>query len=149
MGTRMDRNLQILGLAKKAGLLAIGNEAVAAAVRKYQTKLIISAEDASERVYRNSRIYADACGAICMVVPFTKAELGYITGRGAPAIVAFLDTGLAVAFIKGLAESGHELSGKVWQFLEYSADAREGKGKKPPPGADDPPDDRGQTGKRR
>ena len=143
-----DRILQILGLAKKAGLLAIGFEAVGTAARKGKTKLIISAEDASERAYRNARIYADSCGAICMVVPYTKFDLGCITGRGTPSTIAFLDTGLAVAFIKGLAESGHELSGKVWKFLEQSADAREGNpGASPPSGGAEPgeghPPDRG------
>jgi len=132
-----DRNLQIVGLAKKAGLLAIGSEAVEIAARKGQTKLIISADDASERAYRNARINADTCGAICMVVPYTKFELGSITGRGSPSTAAFLDTGLAVTFIKGLAEAGHELSGKVWKFLEQSAQARE------------PREQRDQPGKRR
>jgi len=120
-----DRNLQIIGLAKKAGLLAVGSEATEVAARKGQTKLIISAEDASERSYRNARINADSCGAICMVVPYTKFELGSITGRGSPSTVAFLDTGLAVRFIKGLAEAGHEISEKVWKFLEQSATAHE------------------------
>jgi len=131
---QVDRNLQILGLAKKGGLLAIGCEAVETAARKGQTKLIISASDASERAYRNARINADSCGAICMNVPYTKFELGSITGRGSPASIAFLETGLAVTFIKGLAESGHELSGKVWKFLEHSATAREQKEQHTPPG---------------
>ena len=151
----MDHNLQILGLAKKAGLLAIGDDATGMAARKGQTKLIISAEDASERAFKNARIYADSCGAICMVVPYTKFEIGMIIGRGSPAIVAFLDTGLAVAFIKGLAESGHELSEKVWKFLEYSANNREARGKTAapggggPPNGGDPPGIRNESGKRR
>ena len=126
---QVDRSLRILGLGKKAGLLAIGCDAADTAARKEQTKLIISASDASERAYRNARISADSCGAICMVVPYTKHELGCITGRGSPATIAFLDTGLAATFIKGLAEAGHELSGKVWKFLEQSANAREKKEK--------------------
>jgi len=132
-----DRNLQIIGLAKKAGLIAIGSEATEIAARKGQTKLIISASDSSERSYRNARINADSCGAICMVVPYTKFELGSITGRGSPSTLAFLDTGLAVTFIKGLAEAGHEISGKVWKFLEQSAQAHELK------------EDQDQPGKRR
>jgi len=131
----MEQCLRILGLAKKAGLLAIGCDASETAARKGQTKLVISADDASERAYRNARISADTCGAICMVVPFTKFELGNITGRGSPATVAFLDTGLAVTFIKCLAEAGHELSGKVWKYLEHSASSRDEKEQNAPPGA--------------
>ena len=124
-----DKNLQLLGLAKKAGLLAIGCEAVEIATRKGKTKLVISASDASERAFRNARINADDCGALCLTVPYTKFELGCITGRGSPATVAFLDTGLAVAFLKGLAETGDELYGKLWKYLEDSAVARDDKDK--------------------
>jgi ribosomal protein L7Ae-like RNA K-turn-binding protein len=123
----MDRNLQILGLAKKAGLLAIGCDAAGIAARKGQTKLIISASDASERAFRNARMNADSGGAICMVVPFTKFELGSATGQGSPGTLAFLDTGLAVRFIQGLAETEPEICGKVWKFLEQSASTYEEK----------------------
>ncbi|MCL2391925.1 MAG: hypothetical protein FWC66_04865 [Oscillospiraceae bacterium] len=116
-----DRNLQILGLAKKAGMLAIGCESSSAAARSGKTKLIISASDASERAYRNARISADAGFAICVVVPYTKFELGNITGRGSPATVAFLDKGLAVRFLQGLAQEQPEPFAKIWEFLERSA----------------------------
>jgi len=120
-----DRNLQILGLAKKAGLLAIGEDAAGAAARSGKTKLIISASDASERSYRNARINADAGYAICIVVPYTKFELGNVTGRGSPGTVAFLDNGLAVRFLQGLAETQPEPFKKLWEFLETYANERE------------------------
>jgi len=120
-----DRNLQILGLAKKAGKLAIGCEAAQSAARNEQTKLIISASDASERAYRNAKINADSAGAICIVVPYTKFELGSITGRGSPGTVAFLDIGLAVRFLQGLAQTNPEPFGKLWEFLEKSADDKQ------------------------
>jgi len=119
----VDRNLQLLGLAKKANLLAIGGEAACEAARSGSTKLILSASDASERAFRNARINADAGGAICLVVPYTKYEIGSIIGRGSPGTVAFLDTGLAVRFMKGLAETQPEPFEKVWKFLVKSANA--------------------------
>jgi len=127
-----NRNLNILGLAQKAGLLAIGCDAAEAAARKGMTKLIISASDASERAYRNARINADACGALCLVVPFTKFELGSITGRGSPGTIAFLDTGLAVRFLQGLAEMQPDPFAKLWEFLEKSAEVRERDGMQAP-----------------
>jgi len=117
-----DRNLQILGLAKKAGLLAVGEEAAGAAARSGKTKLIISASDASERSYRNARINADAGFAMCIVVPYTKFELGSIVGRGSPGTIAFLDTGLAVRFLQGLAEKQPEPFQKLWEFLENQSE---------------------------
>jgi len=122
-----DRNLQILGLAKKAGLLAVGEESAGAAARSGKSKLIISASDASERSYRNARINADAGFAMCIVVPYTKFELGNVTGRGSPGTVAILDIGLAVRFLQGLAETQPEPFKKLWEFLEASANEREHK----------------------
>ncbi|MCL2227932.1 MAG: hypothetical protein FWB97_09990 [Oscillospiraceae bacterium] len=133
-----DRNLQILGLAKKAGLLAIGCEAAGAAARSGKTKLIISASDASERAYRNARINADAGYAICIVVPYTKFELGNITGRGSPGTVAFLDIGLAVRFLQGLAATDPEPFGKLWEFLEKYANDRESNDTPANPGSSKP-----------
>jgi ribosomal protein L30E len=135
----MDRNLQILGLAQKAGLLALGCDAAGTAARKGTTKLIVSASDASERAYRNARINADAGGAMCLVVPYTMFDLGAATGQGALGTVAFLDTGLAVRFLQGLAETQPDPFGKLWEFLEQSANAHEESEKQAPQGKTAPP----------
>jgi len=124
---QLDRNLQILGLAKKAGLLAIGGDAAGIAARKVGVSLIISASDASERAHKNARIDADAGGALHAVVPYTMFELGNAIGRGSPGTVAFLDMGLAVKFLKGLAESQPEPFGKLREFLEKTANDNEDK----------------------
>jgi len=112
-----NRNLQILGLAKKAGLLSIGEESAGAAARSGQAKLVISASDASERSVRNARINAEAGFAAYTAVPYTKFELGNVTGRGSPGTIAFLDTGLAARFLKGLAETEPESFRKLWEDL--------------------------------
>ncbi|MCL2201122.1 MAG: 50S ribosomal protein L7 [Oscillospiraceae bacterium] len=113
-----DRNLQILGLAKKAGLLAIGEESAGVAARSGRAVLIISASDASERALRNAKINAEAGFALCAEVPYTKFELGNMTGRGSPGTVAFLDTGLATRFLKGLAQTQPEPFKELWEYLE-------------------------------
>jgi len=115
-----NRNLQILGLARKAGFLAIGEESSEAAARSGQAALIISASDASERSLRNARINAQAGFAAYAVVPYTKFELGSITGRGSPGTIAFLDNGLAVRFLQGLAETDPESFKKLWEDMESS-----------------------------
>ena len=100
----MDRNLQILGLANKAGLLAVGGEAAGTAARSGKTKLIISANDASEGAHRRARTSAEAGYALHIISPYTKYELGSVVRRGAPGTLAVLDAGLAARFMKGLAE---------------------------------------------
>ena len=99
----MDRNLQLLGIAKKAGLLAIGGDDVNAAARAGKAKLIICAADASDGALRRARSNADTGKALSIIVPFTKFELGNMTRRGSPVTVAFLDIGLAARFLEGLA----------------------------------------------
>jgi len=98
----VDHSLSTLGLAKKANLLAIGGEAVAIAIRHGKARLVITATDASEGSARRARVNAEMNGVKYEAVPYTKFELGSITGRGSPGTVAFLDAGLAKGFLKKL-----------------------------------------------
>ena len=99
-----DKSLQLLGIAKKAGLLAVGGEDAAASARRGKAKLLITASDASEGTVRRAKANAESGGARYIAVPFTKFELGNITGRGSPGTIAFLDKGLADGFEDRLAE---------------------------------------------
>ena len=97
---RFNKQLRLLGLAKKAGLLAIGSEAVKAAARSGKVKLVVLASDISEGSRRQARYSAEDSNALCVDTPYTKFDLGSITGRGSPGVIAFLDMGLATEFMK-------------------------------------------------
>jgi ribosomal protein L7Ae-like RNA K-turn-binding protein len=101
----VDRNLQLLGMAKKAGLLAVGGEAAAAAARRGEAELIITASDASEGSVRRAKANAESNGVKYIAVPYTMFELGSTAGHGSPGTIAFLDNGLADGFTKRLAEA--------------------------------------------
>jgi len=101
----MDRSLALLGMAKKAGQLAVGSEATATAVRRGKAKLIITASDASEGSVRRAKINAEANEVKHIPVPFTMFELGQTAGRGSPGTIAFLDKGLADGFVNRLLEA--------------------------------------------
>jgi len=92
-------------MAKKAGLLAVGSEAAAAAARRGEAKLIITASDASEGSVRRAKANAEANGVKYIAVPFTMFELGNTAGRGSPGTLAFLDKGLADGFTRRITES--------------------------------------------
>jgi len=98
-----DRSLQLLGIARKAGLLAVGGEAVDAATRSRKARAVFSASDASDGAKRRTREDAQGCGAVYTVLPYTKFELGNVTGRGSPGTLAMLDAGLAARFLQELA----------------------------------------------
>jgi len=100
-----DKSLQLLGMAKKAGLLAVGSEDAAASARRGKAKLLITASDASGGTIRRAKANAESGGARYISVPYTKFELGSITGRGSPGTIAFLDKGLADGFADRLTEA--------------------------------------------
>ena len=104
----MNRCIALLGMAKKAGLLAVGSEAAATAARRGDARLIITASDASEGTTRRAKSNAETNGIKHIAVPFTMFELGQTAGRGSPGTIAFLDKGLSEGFLKRLAESTKE-----------------------------------------
>ena len=100
----MDRSLALLGMAKKAGQLAVGSEATALAARRGKAKLVITASDASDGSVRRAKTNAEASGVEHIAVPYTMFELGNASGRGSPGTIAFLDKGLADSYKKKLTE---------------------------------------------
>jgi len=112
----MDQALNLLGIAKKAGLIAIGGDSVSAASRNGKAALIISASDSSEGSVRRARINAQTGGARHIVAPYTQSEIGNITGRGLAGTVAVTDAGLAAQFIKKLAATDDRYAGLEHSF---------------------------------
>ena len=101
----MDRILNFLGIAKKAGKLAVGSDAMAQSARDGTAVLIITASDASEGSKRRAEINSNENNIEYLSVPYTKFELGGITGRGSPGTIAILDKGLADSFSQKLKET--------------------------------------------
>lgn len=118
----MNRNLlSLVGLAKKAGKLEIGEEPVGGAARAGQAKLIIVAEDAAENTARRASHFAEAGHVKCLTVPFTKAELGAVLGRSSCAMAAFTDAGFAAGLVSKLSALDPERYGEAAGQLEAKA----------------------------
>ena len=133
----MDRNLQTLGIAKKAGLIVIGSEDVGVATRLHKARLVLTAGDASASAIRRARANAEAGGAAYISVPYTMSELGGVTGRGSPGTLAITDAGLAASFVKGLAGAEPDRYSEVaGQLTERSQKRRRSKDT---PSANGPP----------
>ena len=98
----MDRILNLLGIARKAGKLAVGSDAAAQSVRNGSAVLVITASDASDGSVRRAEVNTSENQVRHLPVPYTKFELGSITGRGSPGTVAILDKGLADSFSEKL-----------------------------------------------
>ena len=77
-----DPVLHLLGLARKAGRLELGEEPVGAVCRARQAKLVLLAADAASNTYRRAAHFGEAGNVLWLELPFTKAELGLALGRG-------------------------------------------------------------------
>ncbi|BDF69844.1 hypothetical protein CE91St41_08250 [Oscillospiraceae bacterium] len=113
--------LRLVGLAKKAGRLEIGEEPVGACARARQARLILVASDAADNSVRRAGHFAQAGSAACVQVPFTKAELGSTVGRTACAMLALTDAGLAHSICTKLAEADPERYGAAAESLAVKA----------------------------
>ena len=98
----MDKALNYLALARKAGLAELGEEPVGAAARAQKARLVIVASDASDHTWRRAKSFVSGTEQLCLRLPFTKDEMGYAIGRTALAIAAITDAALALSLVKAL-----------------------------------------------
>ena len=117
----MDKLLNLIGLALKAGKLEIGEEPVGAAARARQARLILIASDAADNTRRRAKHFGDAGECICLEIPAAKEELGRALGRTSCAMAALTDIGFAEAVAKKLAESDEAHYGEAARRLAIKA----------------------------
>ncbi len=98
----MDKALNYLALARKAGRIELGEEPVGAAARAQHARLVVVAQDASDHTWRRAKSFVAGTEQQCVKAPFTKDQLGQAVGRTSLAIGAFTDPALALAFLKAL-----------------------------------------------
>ena len=101
----MASELGILGIARKAGRLEVGEEPTGAAARAKKAKVILLASDASENTADRAGSFAFAGGVPLISLPYTKYELGLEVGKGETAMLAVTDAGLAASFVSKLADA--------------------------------------------
>ena len=112
----MDKALNYMALARKAGRIELGEEPVGAAARAQHARLVVVAQDASDHTWRRAKSFVAGTRQQCIKVPFSKDLLGMAVGRSCLAICAFTDPALALAFVKALPQP--EDYGEVLESLE-------------------------------
>jgi len=98
----MDKALNYMALARKAGRIELGEEPVGAAARAVKAWLVVVASDASDHTWRRAKSFVAGTNQQCIRAPFTKDEMGFVIGRTSLAIAAFTDAAMALAFVKAL-----------------------------------------------
>ena len=127
----MDKALNYLSLARKAGRIELGEEPVGNAARAHLARLVIVASDAGDHTWRKATGLVSGTEQQCIKVPFTKDQLGQAVGRTSLALAAFTDPALALAFLKALDAPNPQ----VIEKLEACAQRlRQRQKKKPKPG---------------
>lgn len=98
-----DPVLHLIGLAKKAGKLELGEEPVGAACRGHFARLVMLASDAADNSVRRAANFCQNASTPCLTLPHTKQELGFILGRSSVAMLAVTDSGFCAAITAKLA----------------------------------------------
>lgn len=95
-----DRLCGLLGMARRAGRLIAGFDAVVDAVKAGRAQLILLADDLSPKTEKEMRFAADdAVPLLC--TGLTKEEIGHAAGWNKPiGVVATEDRGFAAAMKK-------------------------------------------------
>ena len=113
--------LSMLGLAKKAGRVEIGEEPVGAAARAKKARVILVAQDAGPSSQRRAFSFAEAGACLCLTVPADKDALGRALGRTSVAMCAVTEIGFAGAVVKKLAAMDPERYGAAAAQLDIKA----------------------------
>ena len=100
----MDKALNYLALARKAGRLELGEEPVGACARAQKARLVVVASDATDHTWRRAKSFVAGTQQQCIRVPFSKDALGQAVGRSELALAAITDPAMALAFVKALGQ---------------------------------------------
>ena len=117
-----DPILHLLGLARKAGRLEIGEEPVGAVCRAHQARLVLLAADAAPNTRRRAAHFGQAGNVLFLDLPHTKFELGLVFGRSSCAMLALTDAGLAASLVEKLAARDPFRYGPAAEQLRHKAD---------------------------
>ena len=100
----MDKALNYLALARKAGAAELGEEPVGDITRALKGHLVLVASDASDHTWRRAKSYVAGTNQQAIRVKYTKEELGMVVGRQSLAIAAITDPALALALVNSLGQ---------------------------------------------
>jgi len=112
----VDKALNYLALARKAGRIELGEEPVGACARARKARLVVVASDATDHTRRRVKSFVEGTEQVCISLPYNKYQLGQAVGRTALALGAITDPALALAFLKTLPDP--EKYAKALEVLE-------------------------------
>ncbi len=109
----MDKLLRYFSIARKAGLLALGEEDTGAAIRGGKAKVAFLASDASDNAEQRLRGFVRGRDVPLVRVDLKKEEISAATGKGGCSMAAVTDIGLADSMLAVLAEASPQRYGEA------------------------------------
>ena len=125
-----DPVLRMLGLARRAGKLAYGDELVREACFDHKTRCVFIAGDAGANAAKKAAFYADKANVPCVTLPHGKMELGSAIGKAGCAMCAVADIGMAAAAVNKLAEQDPAYAEVAQQLSEKNVKIQSRRGVK-------------------
>ena len=113
--------LSTLGLALRAGSVAVGEEPVGAAARAKKARVIFTAQDAAASSVRRANSFARTGSCLCLTIPADKDALGRALGRTSCAMCAVTDIGFAQSMVQKLAAADPAQYGPAAEALAVKA----------------------------
>lgn len=117
----MNNITSLLGLAFRAGKLAVGEDPVLAACSAHKAPLLLIASDAAENSARRAMQAGQSGNAVCLTLPFDKQQLGAGVGRASCAMAAVTDAGFAASVTARLAAADPVRYGEANELLSAKA----------------------------
>ncbi len=117
----MNGILSLLGLARKAGRVEIGEEPVGSAARAKHARLILVAGDSAASSVRRAYSFSQTGACLCLTIDATKEDMGRALGRTSCAMCAVTDIGLAEAIAKKLSGMDEGRYGAAYAQLQVKA----------------------------
>ena len=99
-----DKAKRYMGLARKAGLLALGEDRCMEALGEGKAKLLLLAADASPGATKKAQAGLRGHRAVLDTLPWEREELGAALGKPGCGMICFTDPGLAASFAAAMAE---------------------------------------------
>lgn len=111
--------LSLLGLARRAGKLAQGEDMTAEAVADHKVRLLVLASDTAPTTVRRTRKLAGDRLPVATLKE-TKAELGAALGRDTCAVCAVMDMGFAAKLAEKLTAEDPSFAETAAEILKKS-----------------------------
>ena len=124
--------LGMLGLARRAGKLAFGDELVREACTDKKARCVFVAADAGMSTAKKAAFYAESANVPLVTLPHGKDALGAAIGKNGCAVCAVTDIGLAAAALQKLAAAHGEYAHVAAQVAEKNTRIQSRRGKKKP-----------------